>query len=137
MSRSVTSRALVRFTGPYTPIGEPSVRTQAYAVVDIGASLQLTRFGSALDVDLLNLLDTRYPELRASGFINPGAPFTLRAGVPASEIGSPHSPRGGTTMWYVLSLVLALVVTACDSDEAPRKRGIIRTPRPCSSTGWT
>jgi hypothetical protein len=79
VSRTVTTRALVRFTGPYTPIGEPGVRTQAYAVVDVGASLALTRFGGALDVDLLNLLDTRYPELRASGFINPGAPFTLRA----------------------------------------------------------
>jgi hypothetical protein len=79
VSRSVTSRALVRFTGPLTPIGEPSVRTQPYAVVDVGATLALTRFGGALDVDLLNLLDTRYPELRASGFINPGAPFTLRA----------------------------------------------------------
>jgi TonB-dependent Receptor Plug Domain/TonB dependent receptor len=79
VSRTVTSRALVRFSGPYTPIGEPTVRTQAYAVVDVGASFALTRFGGALDVDLLNLLDTRYPELRASGFINPGAPFTLRA----------------------------------------------------------
>ncbi len=44
-----------------------------------GASVQLTRFGGTLDLDLLNLLDARYPELRASGFINPGAPFTLRA----------------------------------------------------------
>ena len=79
VNRVVTPRVLVRFTGPYTPIGEPSVKTQAYAVVDVGTSVALTRFGGTLDVDLLNLLDTRYPELRASGFINPGAPFTLRA----------------------------------------------------------
>jgi hypothetical protein len=86
VSRSVTPRMLVRFTGPFTPIGEPSVRTQPYAVLDVGASVALTRFGGVLDLDLLNLLDTKYPELRASGFINPGAPFTLRA---AFRLGEP------------------------------------------------
>ena len=85
VNHSVTSRALLRFTGPYTPIGEPSVRTQAYVVVDVGASVQLTRFGGTLDLDLLNLLDARYPELRASGFLNPGAPFTLRAAFRAGD----------------------------------------------------
>ncbi len=79
VSHTITPRVLLRFTGPYTPIGEPSVRTQPYAVVDLGASFALTQFGGVLDVDLLNLLDNKYPELRASGFINPGAPFTLRA----------------------------------------------------------
>ena len=79
VSRTITPRALLRFTGPYTPIGEPSVRSQPYAVVDLGASFNLPKSGGVLDVDLLNLLDIKYPELRASGFINPGAPFTLRA----------------------------------------------------------
>ncbi len=77
---SLASRALVRFSGPLTPVGEPGVRTRAYGVVDLGASLRLPHLGGGvLDFDLLNLLDARYPELRASGFLNPGAPRTLRA----------------------------------------------------------
>ncbi|HET7422445.1 MAG TPA: TonB-dependent receptor [Gemmatimonadales bacterium] len=76
---SVTSRALVRFSGPYTPIGEPGVRTQEYAVLDLGASIRLGQSGTTLDLDLLNAFDTRYPELRASGYLNPGAPRSLRA----------------------------------------------------------
>jgi outer membrane receptor for ferric coprogen and ferric-rhodotorulic acid len=77
----LTSRALLRFSGPYTPIGEPSVRTQEYAVVDLGASVRLGGSGTTLDLDLLNAFDTKYPELRASGFLNPGAPRSLRAAV--------------------------------------------------------
>ena len=67
---------LTRFTGPFTPIGEPGVSTQPYAVVDVGGSVA---FGAttSLDVDLLNVFDTRYPEIRASGYINPGAPRSL------------------------------------------------------------
>lgn len=67
---------LVRFTGPFTPIGEPGASTQPYAVVDLGGSIAvgpLTR----VDVDLLNVFDVQYPEIRASGYINPGAPRSL------------------------------------------------------------
>lgn len=78
---ALTGRALLRFSGPYTPIGEPGVRTQEYAVVDLGASIRLAQSGTTLDLDLLNALDTKYPELRASGFLNPGAPRSLRAAV--------------------------------------------------------
>jgi outer membrane receptor for Fe3+-dicitrate len=78
---ALTGRAMVRFSGPYTPIGESGVRTQEYAVVDLGASIRLAQSGTTLDLDLLNTLDTKYPELRASGFLNPGAPRSLRAGV--------------------------------------------------------
>ena len=72
----LSAYGLVRFTGPYTPIGEPTLTTQAYAVVDAGASVG---FGmtTSLDVDLLNAFDTKYPELRSSGYINPGAPRSL------------------------------------------------------------
>ncbi len=67
---------LARFTGPYTPIGEPGITTQAYAVVDAGGSVALSD-GTSIDVDLLNVFDTTYPEIRASGYINPGAPRSL------------------------------------------------------------
>jgi outer membrane receptor protein involved in Fe transport len=78
LSGTIQSRSSLRFSGPFTPIGEPSIRTRAYAVMDLGGSIRLTRSGTTLDLDLLNIWNTRYPELRASGFINPGAPRALR-----------------------------------------------------------
>jgi hypothetical protein len=78
LTGTIRSRSMLRFSGPFTPIGEPSIRTKAYALMDVGGSVRLTRSGTTLDLDLLNLLNTRYPELRASGFINPGAPRALR-----------------------------------------------------------
>ncbi len=72
--------ALARFTGPYTPIGEQGVTTQPYAVVDLGGSFAVSPLTS-LDVDLLNVFDTTYPEIRASGYINPGAPRSLLVSV--------------------------------------------------------
>jgi outer membrane receptor protein involved in Fe transport len=74
-----STRALVRFSGPYTPIGEPGVETQSYAVLDAGTTVALAPLGAVLDLELQNVFDTKYPEIRASGFINPGAPRTLRA----------------------------------------------------------
>jgi len=76
----LSAYGLLRFNGPYTPIGEPTVTTQPYAVVDAGASIG---FGptTSLDVDLLNAFDAKYPELRASGYINPGAPRSLLVSV--------------------------------------------------------
>lgn len=79
LSSRVSARGQVRFSGPYTPIGEPGVQTQSYAVVDLGTSIQVGRLGATLDMELQNVLDAKYPEVRASGFINPGAPRTLRA----------------------------------------------------------
>jgi hypothetical protein len=78
LTSSLESRAAFRFSGPFTPIGEPSIRTQPYALVDLGATVRLAREGPSLDLDLLNVLNSKYPELRASGFLNPGAPRALR-----------------------------------------------------------
>jgi len=77
---AATFLGAVRFSGPFTPIGEPGVRTGPYAVLELGASLPAGR-GLTVDVDLQNLLDTGYEEIRASGYLNPGAPRTLRVGV--------------------------------------------------------
>jgi outer membrane receptor protein involved in Fe transport len=75
----VSTRALVRFSGRYTPIGEPGVQTRSYAVLDAGTTIGLAPLGAVLDLELQNVFDAKYPEIRASGFINPGAPRTLRA----------------------------------------------------------
>jgi outer membrane receptor protein involved in Fe transport len=77
----VSAQGRVRFSGPYTPIGEPGVETSSYAVLDIGGSVQIGSGRAALDLELQNVFDTKYPEIRASGFINPGSPRTLRAAI--------------------------------------------------------
>jgi hypothetical protein len=73
--------ARVRLGGPFTPIGEPDVQTQPYAVLDLGARLPLGRSGPMLDVAVQNVTSTKFPEIRSSGFINPGAPVVLRVAV--------------------------------------------------------
>ena len=90
---AVHYRSLDRLTGtpwrsnsniilsPNTPIGEPGIETSSYAVLDCGGSIQIGSAGTTLDLELVNVLDSKYPEIRASGFINPGSPRTLRAGV--------------------------------------------------------
>ncbi|MEP6688737.1 MAG: TonB-dependent receptor [Gemmatimonadales bacterium] len=75
----LATRAMVRFSGPYTPIGEPNTETQSYAVMDLGTSVQVSPLRAVLDLELQNIFDVKYPEIRASGFLNPGAPRTLRA----------------------------------------------------------
>jgi outer membrane receptor protein involved in Fe transport len=79
LTSRISSRAGVRFSGPYTPIGEPGIETRSYAVLDVGTAIQIAPLGAVADLELQNLFDTKYPEIRASGFINPGAPRTLRA----------------------------------------------------------
>jgi outer membrane receptor protein involved in Fe transport len=85
---AVTFLGAVRFSGPFTPIGEQGVRTGAYAILELGASVPVGR-GLTVDVDLQNLLDTRYQEIRASGYLNPGAPRTLRAALRLSTDRNP------------------------------------------------
>jgi outer membrane receptor protein involved in Fe transport len=79
LSSRIAARGQVRFSGPYTPIGEPGVKTRSYAIIDLGTSVQLPALGAVADLELQNVFDSKYPEIRASGFINPGAPRTLRA----------------------------------------------------------
>jgi hypothetical protein len=72
------ARATWRFLGPYVPLGEPDIRTEPYGVLDLGATFP---WGSSmeLDLELQNVLDAKYPEIRSSGFISPGAPRTFVA----------------------------------------------------------
>jgi outer membrane receptor protein involved in Fe transport len=85
LTPGLATRAMVRFSGPYTPIGEPDVETQSYAVLDLGTSVQVSSLGAVLDLELQNALDAKYPEIRASGFLNPGAPRMLRAALRFAE----------------------------------------------------
>jgi outer membrane receptor protein involved in Fe transport len=81
LSSRLSAEGRVRFSGPYTPIGEPGIETSSYAVLDLGGSLQVGSAGATLDLEVQNVFDTKYPEIRASGYINPGSPRTLRAAI--------------------------------------------------------
>jgi iron complex outermembrane receptor protein len=73
----VTGSLGARVLGPYVPIGEPDIETNPYGVLDLGASLPVTQ-GITADLSLQNVFDRSYPEIRSSGYINPGTPRTLR-----------------------------------------------------------
>lgn len=70
--------ARVRLGGPFTPLGEPDVRTKGYALLELNGTVPLGGKAPVVDVSLQNALDTRYPEIRSAGFINPGSPRVLR-----------------------------------------------------------
>lgn len=67
-----------RVVGPHVPIGEPTVETRPYSVLDLGWTWT---FGEdrALDVEFGNLLGVRYVELRSGSYVTPGTPRSLRA----------------------------------------------------------
>jgi len=77
LGRDFEARVGWRLVGPHTPIGEPTVRTQAYSVLDVGTSVALGE-GRTLDAELSNTLGVRYVELRSAGYVTPGAPRSLR-----------------------------------------------------------
>lgn len=67
------------FVGPYTPFDEPGVELPSYGLLHATAGYAWR--GALLEVGIRNLLDRRYPELRAGGFVSPGQGRTVIAGV--------------------------------------------------------
>jgi outer membrane receptor protein involved in Fe transport len=78
LTRRVMVGGLLRLNGPFTPIGEPSVRTRVYPLVDLSGSVRPGRSRWILEGELQNLFNTRYPEIRSSGYLNPGDPRVFR-----------------------------------------------------------
>ncbi|HEX6535666.1 MAG TPA: TonB-dependent receptor [Gemmatimonadaceae bacterium] len=64
------------YTGPFTPIGEPDARTSPYVLFNARGLIPISS-GWALAVGVQNILDRRYAEVRASGFVSPGQPRTV------------------------------------------------------------
>ena len=77
----LTVGGLVRLNGPFTPIGEPAVETQSYLLADLEGTVALGPSGWLLDWELQNMFNTRFPEVRSSGYLNPGTPRALRISV--------------------------------------------------------
>jgi outer membrane cobalamin receptor len=77
VGRRAEARLGWRVAGPHTPIGEPTVRTRTYSVLDLGTTVELAP-GRVVDVELSNALGVRYVELRSTGYVTPGMPRALR-----------------------------------------------------------
>ena len=72
-------RASSNIVGPYTPFDEPGVSAPTYALFHLSGDV---RVGPAtFQLGLRNLLNKAYAELRAGGFVAPGQPRTLYAGL--------------------------------------------------------
>jgi len=71
---TVFVRLATNVVGPYTPFDLPGVELPAYALVYLTGGI---RFGGLLlEAGVRNLLDQRYPELRAGDFVSPGQPIS-------------------------------------------------------------
>ncbi len=65
--------------GPYTPFAEPGVILPAYALVHLSGQY-LIHSTTTVRLGVRNLLNQRYPELRAGGFVSPGQERAVYAG---------------------------------------------------------
>ncbi len=74
--RGVAGSLWAAFTGPFTPIGEPDVRTASYTLVHFRTTLPLKKQFS-LGLGVQNVLDKKAVELRAAGFVSPTQPRTF------------------------------------------------------------
>jgi hypothetical protein len=71
--------AWVTVMGPYIPAGEPDVKTDPFSIANFQGGAWLNDH-IELTVGLDNIFNTRAPEIRASGSINPVAPRNLHVG---------------------------------------------------------
>lgn len=72
-------RASANTVGSYTPFDEPGVSLSPYVLFHLAGDV---RVGPAtLELGVRNLLDHAYPEIRAGGFVSPGQPRTVYAGI--------------------------------------------------------
>jgi len=73
-------RLSTNVVGPYTPFDEePGFELPAYALLHLSGRVRVAKVDVELGVR--NLLDRKYPELRAGGFVAPGQPRSLFANV--------------------------------------------------------
>ncbi len=64
------------YTGPWTPVNEPGVLTSPYTLLNLRGVFPVSGDWSGA-VGVQNILDHRYVEVQASGFLSPGTPRQL------------------------------------------------------------
>jgi outer membrane receptor protein involved in Fe transport len=74
--RGVAGSLWAAYTGPFTPINEPHVRTSSYTLVHFRTTVPVMD-DLSLGVGIQNLLNKRAVELRAAGFVSPAQPRTF------------------------------------------------------------
>jgi len=74
--KGVAGSLWAAYTGPFTPINEPEVRTSPYTLVHFRTTVPL-RKGFSLGFGVQNVLDRKAIELRAAGFVSPVQPRTF------------------------------------------------------------
>ena len=68
-------RLTTNVVGPYSPFDQPAVELPTYALLHFSGGL---RIGQAeLQLGIRNLLNHKYPELQAGGFVTPGEPRSV------------------------------------------------------------
>jgi outer membrane receptor protein involved in Fe transport len=82
-SRAWRAQVSLNAVGPYSPFDEPGVVLPAYALVHLSGTLRIAP-GDELEFGVRNLFNRAYPELRAGGYVSPGAPRSLFLGLRAS-----------------------------------------------------
>ncbi len=132
--------ARVRIGGPFTPIGEPDVQTQPYAVLDLGGQLS----PGAQRTDARHRSAERHQhqvsrnpvewihQPRRSRRASRGG--ELRHAVNDGVITSKESNtmKARTLKLLVATVAFAFTLAACSSDEVPAETTERRCPRSCS-----
>jgi iron complex outermembrane recepter protein len=73
------ARVAANVVGPYTPFDEPGVEVPAYGLLHASGGIRVG--SSRLELGIRNVLDHKYAELRAGGFVSPGQPRSVYATV--------------------------------------------------------
>jgi hypothetical protein len=66
------------------PIGEPDARTAPFSTLDAALGYPI-RDGVRVEMELRNVLNRVYPEMRSSGYVSPGSPRTISLTLQVSE----------------------------------------------------
>jgi outer membrane receptor protein involved in Fe transport len=74
--RGVLGSLWAAYTGAFTPIDEPDARTPPFTLLNARGTIPVTSEWSFV-LGVRNILDRRYPEVWASGYVSPGGPRTV------------------------------------------------------------
>ncbi|HUK62075.1 MAG TPA: TonB-dependent receptor, partial [Dongiaceae bacterium] len=81
--KGITGSLWAAYMGSWTPVDEPGTLTKPYTLLNLRALFPISGPWSGV-VGVQNILDQKYVEVQAAGFLSPGKPrqvlFTIRHG---------------------------------------------------------